>query len=85
MLRIVAVVGAAGLLAQPDQRDRQPGRGAYLHPAPECLELAERRRALPRALHTEGTLDLSPVRTAVDEHEPKAGRDGEEHAMSAQR
>ncbi|TDT32916.1 uncharacterized protein DUF448 [Naumannella halotolerans] len=26
------------------------GRGAWLHPDPDCLELARRRRAIPRAL-----------------------------------
>ena len=33
-----------------DDRRRQPGRGAYLHPGPECLALAVRRRSLGRAL-----------------------------------
>ena len=33
-----------------DASGRQPGRGAYIHAAPECLELARKRRALDRAL-----------------------------------
>jgi len=33
-----------------DASGRQPGRGAYLHAAPACLELARKRRALDRAL-----------------------------------
>jgi len=33
-----------------DVRRRLPGRGAHLHPDPDCLALALRRRALPRAL-----------------------------------
>ncbi len=34
----------------PDPERRLPGRGAYLHAAAECLELARRRRLLERAL-----------------------------------
>jgi predicted RNA-binding protein YlxR (DUF448 family) len=33
-----------------DRRQRQPGRGAYLHPGPDCLAQAVRRRAVGRAL-----------------------------------
>jgi hypothetical protein len=33
-----------------------------LHPDPACLDLAERRRAFPRALRVTGTLDLTAVR-----------------------
>jgi len=34
-----------------------------LHPDPECLRAAERRRAFPRALRTQGTLDTATVHT----------------------
>lgn len=44
----------------PDRR--LPGRGAYLHPSLNCLDLAERRRALPRALRLSGSLDVSELR-----------------------
>ena len=53
LLRVVARSGA--LL--PDPRGREPGRGAHLHPRDECLALALRRRAFPRALRVEGPLD----------------------------
>jgi predicted RNA-binding protein YlxR (DUF448 family) len=33
-----------------DPRGREPGRGAYLHPAPGCWAQAVRRGALARAL-----------------------------------
>ena len=49
----------------PDPRGRRSGRGAHLHPDPECLALAERRRAFGRALRVEGPLDASPVREHV--------------------
>ena len=33
-----------------DRTGREPGRGAYLHSSPECLELARKRKLLERAL-----------------------------------
>ncbi|MCI2420324.1 YlxR family protein [Saccharopolyspora sp. K220] len=57
----MAEVGRVGPVAVPDPRRRQPGRGAWLHPAPACLRLAERRRAFPRALRVPGPVDTSAV------------------------
>ena len=37
-----------------DLAQREPGRGAYLHPGPDCLALATRRRSLGRALRVGG-------------------------------
>lgn len=37
-----------------DHRQRQPGRGAYLHPETVCLTQALRRRAVGRALRVSG-------------------------------
>jgi predicted RNA-binding protein YlxR (DUF448 family) len=34
-----------------------PGRGAHLHPTPECLALAVRRKAFARALRAEVRID----------------------------
>jgi len=45
-----------------------PGRGAWLHATPRCLEAAERRRAVPRALRLAGPLDLAAVRAVVEAH-----------------
>ncbi|MCK2242585.1 YlxR family protein [Crossiella sp. S99.2] len=50
-----------------DLRRRLPGRGAWLHPDPECLRLAERRRAFPRALRVPGPLDAVEVRDHLDQ------------------
>ena len=47
----------------PDPRRRLPGRGAWVHPVPECLHRAERRSAFPRALRVPGPLDVDRVRS----------------------
>ena len=49
LLRVVA--HEAGV--EIDIRQVLPGRGAYLHPRPGCLEQALRRRSLVRALRSE--------------------------------
>jgi uncharacterized protein len=61
----IAPGGPAPLLVVPDPRHRAPGRGAWLHRNPECVELAERRRAFARALRVPAVLDPSPVREYV--------------------
>jgi predicted RNA-binding protein YlxR (DUF448 family) len=61
LLRVVAVDG----VLIPDLRRRLPGRGAWLHPVPECLSRAERRSAFPRALRVPGPLDAGRVRSHV--------------------
>ena len=71
LLRVVACDG----LAVPDDAHREPGRGAHLHRSVDCLDQAERRRALPRALRVEGPLDLTRVRALLS---PSSGR--AEHA-----
>jgi predicted RNA-binding protein YlxR (DUF448 family) len=44
-----------------DPRLRLPGRGAWLHPTPECLDLAVRRKAFGRALRVKVELELAGV------------------------
>ncbi|WP_132212074.1 YlxR family protein [Kribbella steppae] len=55
----------SGGLVLPDPDHRAPGRGAHLHPVAECLDLAERRKAFPRAFRVPGPLDLKLVREHV--------------------
>ncbi|HEY7919889.1 MAG TPA: YlxR family protein [Streptosporangiaceae bacterium] len=57
LLRLVAVGGDI----VPDPKARLSGRGAYLHPSQECFELAQRRRALPRALRQPAPLGAGPL------------------------
>lgn len=51
-VRLVRIVPRDGGVAV-DVRQREPGRAAYLHPRPECLEQALKRRSLGRALRSE--------------------------------
>ncbi|MGN7948100.1 YlxR family protein [Microbacterium sp. 22215] len=40
-----------------DERAVLPGRGAWVHPTPECMDAALRRRAFGRALRVSSDLD----------------------------
>jgi uncharacterized protein len=62
---LVRVVVVEGVLV-PDPRARIAGRGAWLHPDPACLDLAVRRRALPRALRVPAPLDDTAVRIELE-------------------
>ncbi len=42
-----------------------PGRGAWVHPAVECVEMALKRRAFGRAFKARGSLDAAAVLTFV--------------------
>lgn len=66
LLRIVAIEGTC----VPDPRGTLPGRGAYLHPASVCLDLAVRRRAFPRAFKAQGPLDTAEIRCHVEQATP---------------
>jgi len=62
LLRVVAVSTENGNGAVIiDRAGNQPGRGAWLHPAAECLHAAIRRRAFVRALRISGSPDVSGV------------------------
>ena len=65
LLRVTLGADRGGTAVVPDPDGTAPGRGAHLHPTPECLTLAERRRAFARALRYEGggPLGLDAVRT----------------------
>jgi predicted RNA-binding protein YlxR (DUF448 family) len=53
---LIRVVVDQGVLVQSRQG---PGRGAWLHPTRECLELADKRRAWGRALRLQGSCESS--------------------------
>ena len=69
LLRVVAVDSVDGPGNGPsavtvDTARKLPGRGAWLHLDPQCLDAAIRRQAFRRALRITG----SPDTTAVVEH-----------------
>ena len=70
LLRVVATDQGSGLTVVPDPGRRLPGRGASLHPRSECLALALRRRAFPRALRVTGKLATGPLEEYVAAFEP---------------
>ncbi|MDH6423868.1 YlxR family protein [Aurantimicrobium minutum] len=51
LLRVIEVDGRV----EPDISGSAPGRGAWLHPTPECCNEAVKRRAFGRALRAEIT------------------------------
>jgi uncharacterized protein len=51
--------------AEVDQRRRRPGRGCWLHPSPDCLDLALRRRAFARALRVQSPLDTGGLAASI--------------------
>ncbi|MDT0166296.1 YlxR family protein [Actinotalea sp. AC32] len=63
---MVRDASVGGDLAVVDPGRSLPGRGAWLHPDLQCLELAERRRALPRALRV-GSIDTTAVRRHLED------------------
>lgn len=67
MVAVAAETGEPVLVV--DEARRMPGRGAWLHPDPGCLELAVRRRAFGRALR----LQASPAADAVARYLGAAG------------
>jgi hypothetical protein len=89
---VVAVEVGGEVVVVPDPHHRLGGRGAWLHPDPSCLDLAERRRAFPRALRRVGPLDSSAVREFVTAGRMPSrttvpngsGSDADEHPMSTQ-
>ncbi|WP_370490703.1 YlxR family protein [Mycobacterium sp. pV006] len=66
LLRVVVVADGDGSGNGPgvvtvDATRTLPGRGAWLHPDPECLHAAIRRRAFGRALRITGSPDITAV------------------------
>ena len=55
----------------PDHRGTLPGRGAYVHPAVACLDLAVRRRAFPRAFKVQGPLETAELRQHIEQPAPQ--------------
>ncbi len=52
----------------PDERAVLPGRGAWVHPIAQCLELAVSRGAFARALKASAKPDVSPLENRLETH-----------------
>jgi predicted RNA-binding protein YlxR (DUF448 family) len=64
---VVAVRDESGAIRlTPDPRHRLPGRGAWLHPAGDCLDQALRRRAFGRALRLDAAYDPAALAAYVE-------------------
>ena len=70
LLRVVVADGS--LVVDPERR--LPGRGASVHPDLACVDLADKRRAFPRALRVDGPLSADPVRDYVKHTHPNDGK-----------
>ncbi len=69
LLRVTAGSDEDGRAAVvPDPSATAPGRGAHLHPTPECYDLAVRRKAFPRALRLGGGCSTAPVGEYIATH-----------------
>ncbi|MDQ6658944.1 MAG: YlxR family protein [Actinomycetota bacterium] len=75
LLRVVAnptgdVEGSARdvVMVVPDPKRRTPGRGAWIHPDSECLQMAQRRRAFARALRVRtGAIDTQQLQSYLSD------------------
>jgi predicted RNA-binding protein YlxR (DUF448 family) len=84
LLRVVVGDRGAGREVVPDPAGRAPGRGAHLHPTTDCLELARRRRAFPRALRSEPGLATTAVEDYVRNREQPAAPSSTQHQQHQQ-
>lgn len=55
----------------PDPRRRLPGRGAWITPTIEALELALKQRAIARALRASTPVDTGEVREYLENLDPE--------------
>lgn len=72
LVRVLALEVDGVLSVVPCRRGSLPGRGASLHPTLGCLALAERRRAIGRALRRPGPLDTRRLRAQIETLEARA-------------
>ncbi|MEB4208668.1 YlxR family protein [Mycobacterium sp. 94-17] len=61
LLRVVAVPTGNDFAVVVDTAHSLPGRGAWLHPGPQCAQQAIRRRAFTKTLRITGSPDTSAV------------------------
>ncbi|MEJ5927044.1 YlxR family protein [Corynebacterium sp. H128] len=64
LLRVVSSAAEPNTVV-PDPERKLPGRGAWITPTLNALEIAEQRRAFGRALRVSGNPDTGPVREYI--------------------
>jgi predicted RNA-binding protein YlxR (DUF448 family) len=62
LLRVVSIDS----MLVPDERATMPGRGAWVHETPACVDVALRRRAFVRALRVSGPLDAQTLENRLN-------------------
>ncbi|GGC99135.1 hypothetical protein GCM10011512_27530 [Tersicoccus solisilvae] len=94
LVRVVRLSSSSPRL-RVDVRRRLPGRGAWLHPEPQCLHRALSRRAFDRSFRA--AVDATDVESWIAQHVPgtspvpgttvnlKAGQNTDGNPMSASR
>ena len=87
LLRVVAVsTGNGNYAVTVDPAGSLPGRGAWLHPVPQCAQQAIRRRAFTKALRIAGSPDTSAVVEhigALDSPGNRIGSKEHEHTVKS--
>ena len=87
LLRVVAVSTVNGDFAViVDVASSLPGRGAWLHPVPQCVQQAIRRRAFTKALRIAGSPDTPAVVehvSALDSPGNRTGSKEHEHTVKS--
>ncbi|MEE6166229.1 YlxR family protein [Mycolicibacterium sp. 120322] len=83
LFRVVAVIDGNGQCAVTvDTTTSLPGRGAWLHPDRQCVQVAIQRRAFVRALRIAGSPDTSAVVEFVEELSASTARSEEQVAKN---
>ena len=84
LLRVVAVsAGNGDYVVAVDTAGNLPGRGAWLHPDPQCLRAAIRRRAFGRALRITGSPDITAAVEHIDSLGNRTGSEEHEHTVKS--
>lgn len=94
LVRLVADRTTSAHAVVVDEPASASGRGAWVHPHPDCLDRAITRRAVPRALRMAAPVDLDGVTEWFDQHtqphepliiEQESGLEADGLPMSTQR